>query len=111
MAQARLQSLVRHLHRLTGESETVPSDRRLLERFVRGQVERPRKLCFGGGTYRRWSVPGWTPGLSSRYNAAIGIGGNLIPKEAIEHRQAGWIAELARRFKEIVAETREQLAQ
>ncbi|HKE23697.1 MAG TPA: bifunctional 4-hydroxy-2-oxoglutarate aldolase/2-dehydro-3-deoxy-phosphogluconate aldolase [Bryobacteraceae bacterium] len=43
--------------------------------------------------------------------AALGIGGNLIPKEAIEQRQPERIAELARRFKEMVAEARALLAQ
>jgi 2-dehydro-3-deoxyphosphogluconate aldolase/(4S)-4-hydroxy-2-oxoglutarate aldolase len=43
--------------------------------------------------------------------AALGIGGNLIPKEAIELRQSERIAELARRFKEMVAEARALLAQ
>lgn len=42
--------------------------------------------------------------------AALGIGGNLIPREAIELRQPERIAELARRFKEIVAEARALLA-
>jgi 2-dehydro-3-deoxyphosphogluconate aldolase/(4S)-4-hydroxy-2-oxoglutarate aldolase len=42
--------------------------------------------------------------------AALGIGGNLIPKEAIELRQPERIAELARRFREIVAEARARLA-
>jgi 2-dehydro-3-deoxyphosphogluconate aldolase/(4S)-4-hydroxy-2-oxoglutarate aldolase len=42
--------------------------------------------------------------------AALGIGGNLIPKEAIEQRQPERIAELARRFKETVAEARALLA-
>jgi 2-dehydro-3-deoxyphosphogluconate aldolase/(4S)-4-hydroxy-2-oxoglutarate aldolase len=42
---------------------------------------------------------------------ALGIGGNLIPKEAIEQRQPERIAELARRFKEMVAEARALLAQ
>jgi hypothetical protein len=39
MAQAQLRSLVRHLHRLTGEAEADPSDRRLLERFARNHDE------------------------------------------------------------------------
>jgi len=38
--------------------------------------------------------------------AALGIGGNLIPKEAIQMRQPERIAELARRFRETVAEAR-----
>ena len=42
--------------------------------------------------------------------AALGIGGNLIPREAIELRQPERIAELARRFRETVAEARALLA-
>jgi 2-dehydro-3-deoxyphosphogluconate aldolase/(4S)-4-hydroxy-2-oxoglutarate aldolase len=42
--------------------------------------------------------------------AALGIGGNLIPKEAIELRRPERIAELARRFREIVLESRAQYA-
>jgi len=38
--------------------------------------------------------------------AALGIGTELIPQEAVESRNAGWIAELARRFLKIVKETR-----
>lgn len=42
--------------------------------------------------------------------SALGIGGNLIPREAIEMRQPERVAELARRFREIVAEARSRLA-
>ncbi|HUK15065.1 MAG TPA: bifunctional 4-hydroxy-2-oxoglutarate aldolase/2-dehydro-3-deoxy-phosphogluconate aldolase [Bryobacteraceae bacterium] len=42
--------------------------------------------------------------------AALGIGGNLIPKEAIQKRQPERIAELARRFRETVAEARALMA-
>jgi 2-dehydro-3-deoxyphosphogluconate aldolase/(4S)-4-hydroxy-2-oxoglutarate aldolase len=38
--------------------------------------------------------------------AALGIGADLIPHEAIERRQADWIQELARRFVRIVKEAR-----
>jgi 2-dehydro-3-deoxyphosphogluconate aldolase / (4S)-4-hydroxy-2-oxoglutarate aldolase len=38
--------------------------------------------------------------------AALGIGTELIPKEAVEQRNAGWIAELARRFIAIVKAAR-----
>jgi 2-dehydro-3-deoxyphosphogluconate aldolase/(4S)-4-hydroxy-2-oxoglutarate aldolase len=38
--------------------------------------------------------------------AALGIGGRLIPKAAIEQRQAGQISELARRFLRIVQRAR-----
>src|SRR5271169_199981 len=37
---------------------------------------------------------------------ALGIGTELIPKEALERRNGGWITELARRFLEIVKEAR-----
>jgi 2-dehydro-3-deoxyphosphogluconate aldolase / (4S)-4-hydroxy-2-oxoglutarate aldolase len=37
---------------------------------------------------------------------ALGIGGDLIPHEAIERRQTDWIQELARRFVRIVKEAR-----
>lgn len=40
--------------------------------------------------------------------AAIGVGRELIPKKAIEHRDARWITELARRFSSIVQEGRSQ---
>ena len=41
---------------------------------------------------------------------AIGIGTELIPRQAVEERQRDWIAELARRFLAIVNETRVELA-
>jgi 2-dehydro-3-deoxyphosphogluconate aldolase/(4S)-4-hydroxy-2-oxoglutarate aldolase len=37
---------------------------------------------------------------------ALGIGADLIPRDAVESRNAGWIAELARRFLKIVKEAR-----
>jgi 2-dehydro-3-deoxyphosphogluconate aldolase/(4S)-4-hydroxy-2-oxoglutarate aldolase len=37
---------------------------------------------------------------------ALGIGTELIPREAVESRNAGWIGELARRFLKIVKEAR-----
>jgi 2-dehydro-3-deoxyphosphogluconate aldolase/(4S)-4-hydroxy-2-oxoglutarate aldolase len=37
---------------------------------------------------------------------ALGIGAELIPKEAVELRNSGWIAELARRFLKIVKDAR-----
>jgi len=42
--------------------------------------------------------------------AALGIGGNLIPREAVQERRPERIAELARRFREIVVESRALLA-
>jgi 2-dehydro-3-deoxyphosphogluconate aldolase/(4S)-4-hydroxy-2-oxoglutarate aldolase len=42
--------------------------------------------------------------------AALGIGGNLIPREAVLERRPERIAELARRFREIVDESRALLA-
>jgi 2-dehydro-3-deoxyphosphogluconate aldolase/(4S)-4-hydroxy-2-oxoglutarate aldolase len=41
--------------------------------------------------------------------SALGIGGNLIPKEAIQRRQPERIRELARRFLAMVAEARAQM--
>jgi 2-dehydro-3-deoxyphosphogluconate aldolase/(4S)-4-hydroxy-2-oxoglutarate aldolase len=41
---------------------------------------------------------------------AIGIGTELVPKQAVEERQVEWIAELARRFLSLVSETRADLA-
>lgn len=41
---------------------------------------------------------------------ALGIGRDLIPREAVERRDAGWIRELARRFLEIVKDARTPLA-
>jgi 2-dehydro-3-deoxyphosphogluconate aldolase/(4S)-4-hydroxy-2-oxoglutarate aldolase len=37
---------------------------------------------------------------------ALGIGTELIPRDAVESRNGGWIAELARRFLKIVKEAR-----
>jgi 2-dehydro-3-deoxyphosphogluconate aldolase/(4S)-4-hydroxy-2-oxoglutarate aldolase len=37
---------------------------------------------------------------------ALGIGTELIPRDAVESRNAGWISELARRFLKIVKEAR-----
>jgi 2-dehydro-3-deoxyphosphogluconate aldolase / (4S)-4-hydroxy-2-oxoglutarate aldolase len=41
--------------------------------------------------------------------SALGIGSALIPRDALESRNQGWIAELARRFLRIVAESRAAL--
>jgi 2-dehydro-3-deoxyphosphogluconate aldolase / (4S)-4-hydroxy-2-oxoglutarate aldolase len=40
---------------------------------------------------------------------ALGIGEALVPREAIRRRNADWIAELARRFIEIVKSAREEI--
>src|SRR5271165_7168032 len=42
--------------------------------------------------------------------AALGIGNELIPREALQRRQEEQIQELARRFLQIVKQTREQMA-
>lgn len=42
--------------------------------------------------------------------SALGVGGDLIPRKAIKMKEAHWIRELARRFTNIVKESREQLA-
>ena len=42
--------------------------------------------------------------------SALGIGKSLIPRQAIQLRQAQWIHELARRYIEMVNEAREQKA-
>ncbi len=42
--------------------------------------------------------------------AAIGVGRELIPKEAVQQRDRHWIAELARRFLSIIQEARGQAA-
>jgi 2-dehydro-3-deoxyphosphogluconate aldolase/(4S)-4-hydroxy-2-oxoglutarate aldolase len=42
--------------------------------------------------------------------AAIGVGGELIPKEAVQQRDEHWITELARRFLTIIQETRGRVA-
>ena len=41
--------------------------------------------------------------------SAIGVGGELVPSEALAHRQADRIHELARRFLQMVKEARAQL--
>jgi 2-dehydro-3-deoxyphosphogluconate aldolase/(4S)-4-hydroxy-2-oxoglutarate aldolase len=41
---------------------------------------------------------------------ALGIGGELIPHEAIQRRQEHWIGELARRFLHMVKAARTQRA-
>ena len=40
--------------------------------------------------------------------AALGIGGDLIPRKAIRMREAHWIHELGRRFTAIIKQAREQ---
>ena len=40
--------------------------------------------------------------------AALGVGRELIPKEAIQQRRAGWVRELARRFLGLVRSARSQ---
>jgi 2-dehydro-3-deoxyphosphogluconate aldolase/(4S)-4-hydroxy-2-oxoglutarate aldolase len=42
--------------------------------------------------------------------AALGVGRELIPKEAVQQRRAGWIHELARRFLALVQNARSQAA-
>lgn len=42
--------------------------------------------------------------------AALGIGRDLIPLEAVQRREPDWIRELARRFLEIVQEARSELS-
>ncbi len=42
--------------------------------------------------------------------AALGIGGELIPKEAVQQRQAARILELARRFTKLVKDARSRMA-
>ena len=42
--------------------------------------------------------------------AALGIGGELIPKEAVQLRQKGRIHELARRFTKLVKEARSRMS-
>jgi 2-keto-3-deoxy-6-phosphogluconate aldolase len=42
--------------------------------------------------------------------SAIGVGGELVPEEAIQHRQEERIQELARRFVGFVSKARAQMA-
>jgi 2-dehydro-3-deoxyphosphogluconate aldolase/(4S)-4-hydroxy-2-oxoglutarate aldolase len=42
--------------------------------------------------------------------AALGVGRELIPNEAIQERRAGWVHELARRFLALVKDGRSQTA-
>src|ERR1700688_4815205 len=42
---------------------------------------------------------------------ALGIGTELIPRDAVESRNSGWIRELARRFLKIVSEARASLTE
>jgi len=42
--------------------------------------------------------------------SAIGIGAELMPRDALQMRKKGWIQELARRFTTIVRESRARLA-
>jgi 2-dehydro-3-deoxyphosphogluconate aldolase/(4S)-4-hydroxy-2-oxoglutarate aldolase len=41
---------------------------------------------------------------------ALGIGGDLIHRDAIKSRERGWILELARRYKAMVTQARRQLS-
>jgi 2-dehydro-3-deoxyphosphogluconate aldolase/(4S)-4-hydroxy-2-oxoglutarate aldolase len=43
--------------------------------------------------------------------AALGIGADLIHQDAIKHRNQSWIRELARRYTNIVTETRQEQSQ
>jgi 2-dehydro-3-deoxyphosphogluconate aldolase/(4S)-4-hydroxy-2-oxoglutarate aldolase len=43
--------------------------------------------------------------------AALGIGADLIHQDAIKHRNQSWIRELARRYTNIVTETRQESSQ
>ena len=42
--------------------------------------------------------------------AALGIGGELIPKETVQRRQADRILELARRFMKLVKDARSRMS-
>jgi 2-dehydro-3-deoxyphosphogluconate aldolase/(4S)-4-hydroxy-2-oxoglutarate aldolase len=42
--------------------------------------------------------------------AAVGVGTELIPRKAVQQRDAHWITELAHRFLNIIQEAREQTA-
>jgi 2-dehydro-3-deoxyphosphogluconate aldolase/(4S)-4-hydroxy-2-oxoglutarate aldolase len=42
--------------------------------------------------------------------AALGIGGQLIPREALQHRLAEHILELARRFTKLVKDARRRMS-
>jgi len=42
--------------------------------------------------------------------AALGIGGDLIPRKALKMRDAHWIQELSRRFTKLIAEARTQIS-
>jgi 2-dehydro-3-deoxyphosphogluconate aldolase/(4S)-4-hydroxy-2-oxoglutarate aldolase len=41
---------------------------------------------------------------------AIGVGAELVPKQAVQQRDAHWITELTRRFLNIIQEAREHMA-
>lgn len=41
---------------------------------------------------------------------AVGVGGALVPREAVRRQNADWIGELARRFIEIVRSARDEIA-
>jgi len=72
-------------------------------RSLRGPFPRIPMVASGG-------VNQVNAGDFIRFGAvALGIGTELIPQEAVEQRNAGWIAELARRFLKIVKETRASL--
>lgn len=62
-------------------------------------------LIAAGGVNQRTAAPFIQAGAS-----ALGIGGELIPREAIRNRNSDWITELARRFLGIVKSTRSQMA-
>jgi 2-dehydro-3-deoxyphosphogluconate aldolase/(4S)-4-hydroxy-2-oxoglutarate aldolase len=64
-------------------------------------------------------VPLMASGGVSQTNAAefiaagarvLGIGGNLIPRDAVRQRAQDWISELAHRFVEMVREARAERA-
>lgn len=71
-------------------------------RALRGPFPHVPFLAAGGVTQQ-------TAGEYIRAGAvALGIGGELIPHEAIQLRQEHWIGELARRFVTMVKEARNQ---
>ncbi len=72
-------------------------------RSLRGPFPRIPMVASGG-------VNQVNAGDFIRFGAvALGIGTELIPQEAVEQKNAGWIAELARRFLKTVKETRASL--
>ena len=92
-------------------TETMSSDKgkalELAIASIEKQFGKGSIMKLGGDKSLYENVPVYSTGSLS-LDIALGIGGELIPREAIRRRQPDRIAELARRFTNSVSSARAQ---